>query len=109
MSAALPRTIQNYIDASNAHDVQSILACFADDATVRDENTTHRGKIDIERWATETIEKYKFQFKPLSTEDRDNETVVAVEISGTFPGSPISLDYRFALTSDKIASLTVDS
>ena len=47
MSATLPRPIQNYIDASNAHDVPSILACFADDATVRDENTTHRGKIDI--------------------------------------------------------------
>jgi hypothetical protein len=28
MSGALPRTIQNYIDASNAHDVQSILACL---------------------------------------------------------------------------------
>ena len=109
MSAALPRTIQNYIDASNAHDVQSILACFADDAKVRDENTTHLGKIDIERWATETIEKYKFQFKPLGAKDGDDETIVAVEISGTFPGSPISLDYRFALTSDKIASLTVDS
>src|SRR5947208_10018232 len=38
MSAALPRLIQNYIDASNAHEVQSILACFADDATVHDEN-----------------------------------------------------------------------
>jgi hypothetical protein len=109
MSAALPRPIQNYIDASNAHDVQSILAGFADDATVRDENTTHRGKIDIERWITSTIEKYKFQFKPLSAAERENETIVAVEISGTFPGSPISLDYRFALTNDKIASLIIDS
>ena len=88
MSAALPRTIQNYIDASNAHDVESILACFADNAMVRDENTTHRGKIDIERWATETIEKYKFQFKPLSTEEYEHEIVVRVKISGTFPGSP---------------------
>jgi hypothetical protein len=109
MSAALPRTIQNYIDASNAHDVQSILACFADDATVRDENATHRGKIDIERWAAETIEKYKFQFKPLSTEERDHEIVVRVEISGTFPGSPITLDYHFTIANEKIASLIIDS
>src|SRR5206468_6798367 len=101
MSAALPRTIQNYIDASNAHDVPSILACFTDDATVRDENTTHRGKIDIERWATQTIEKYKFQFKPLSTEHRDNETVVAVEVSGTFRGSPITPDYHFAVVTEE--------
>jgi ketosteroid isomerase-like protein len=109
MSVALPRPIQNYIDASNAHDVPSILTCFADDATVRDENATHHGKSNIERWLRTTIEKYKFQFKPLSTEDRDNETIVVVQISGTFPGSPITLDYRFAIANEKVASLIIDS
>ena len=109
MPAALPHAIQSYIDASNAHDVQSILACFADDATVRDESAIHRGKIDIERWATTTIEKYKFQFKPLNVEERDNETVLAVEVSGTFPGSPITLDSHFTISDEKIASLVIDS
>ena len=109
MSIKLPPVTQKYVDASNAHDVKSILACFADDAMVRDENATIRGKIDIERWITATIEKYNFQFKPLSSQQRDNETVVSVEVSGTFPGSPISLDYHFAIASDKIASLTIDS
>jgi hypothetical protein len=109
MSAVLPRTIQNYIDASNAHDVKSILACFNDDAVVRDENATHRGKIDIEHWVTTTIEQYKFQLKPLSSQQRDDETIVSVEVSGTFPGSPISLDYHFVIANDKIASLIIDS
>src|SRR5260370_12907727 len=98
MSINLPPIIKDYIDASNAHDVRSILTCFADDAMVRDENTTHRGKTEIERWLRTTIEKYKFQFRPLRAEARNKETIVAVEISGTFPGSPISLDYRFGLT-----------
>lgn len=105
----LPITIRSYIDASNAHDVNSILVCFNEDAVVRDENATHRGKIEIERWVRTTIEKYNFQLKPLSSQERDNETVVSVEISGTFPGSPISLDYHFAIAGDKIASLTIDS
>ena len=105
----LPPIIQKYIDASNAHDVKSILACFSDDGIVRDENATHCGKIDIERWLVTTIEKYKFQFKPLSSQEHDNKTVVTVEVSGTFPGSPISLDYHFAIAGDKIASLTIDS
>jgi hypothetical protein len=109
MPINLPPIIQKYIDASNAHDVKSILARFADDAVVHDENATHRGKIDIERWITTTIEKYKFQFNPLSSQQRDNETVVSVEVSGTFPGSPISLDYHFTIANDKIASLTIDS
>jgi SnoaL-like domain len=76
------------MDAINAHDVKSILACFNDDAVVRDENATHRGKIDIERWLMTTIEKYKFHFKLLSSQECDNGTVVSVEVSGTFSGSP---------------------
>jgi len=105
----LPPLIQRYIDASNTHDVRSILACFNDDAVVRDENETHRGKTDIERWITTTIQKYNFQFKPLSSQERENDTLVSVEVSGTFPGSPISLDYHFAIAHDKIACLTIDS
>ena len=88
MPISLTPIIRSYVDASNAHDVNSILDCFADDAVVRDENATRRGKIDVERWASETIEKYKFHFKPISAERRANETVVNIEVSGSFPGSP---------------------
>jgi ketosteroid isomerase-like protein len=109
MPVTLLPVIQRYIDASNAHDVKSILACFTDDAVVRDENETHRGQIDIERWLKTTIEKYKFRFTPLKVDQRDAETVVNVEISGTFPGSPITLDYHVMITNDKIASLIIDS
>jgi ketosteroid isomerase-like protein len=109
MPINLPPIIQKYLDASNAHDEKAILACFTDGATVRDENATMHGKVDIERWITTTIEKYKFQFEPLSSQERDDETLVSVEVSGTFPGSPISLDYHFVIVNDKIASLTIDS
>ena len=105
----LPPIIQKYVDATNAHDVKLILKCFAEDGVVRDENATHRGKVDIGHWATTTIEKYKFQLKPLSSQQRGNEIVVSVEVSGTFPGSPISLDYHFAIAGDKIGDLTIDS
>jgi ketosteroid isomerase-like protein len=109
MPISLTPIIQSYVDASNAHDVKSILACFADDAVVRDENATRRGKIDIERWASETINNYKFHFKPLSAEERGNETVVSIEVSGSFPGSPVTLDYHFTVANDKISSLIIDS
>jgi len=101
--------IQSYVDASNAHDVNSILACFADDAVVRDENATHRGKVEIEHWVRETIDKYKFHLEPLSVEKRGMETIVSIEVAGRFPGSPITLDYHFAVANEKICSLTVDS
>jgi len=34
--------------------------------------------------------------------------VVAMEVSGTFDGSPITLDYHFTIEGDKIVSLTID-
>ena len=105
----LPPVIPRYIDASNAHDVRTIVDCFAADAVVGDENAMRHGKIDIRRRATETIEKYKFQFKPLSVDERGAETILSVEVSGSFPGSPVTLDYRFTIAHDKIQSLIIDS
>ena len=104
----LPVVIDRYIRASNAHDVKSILSCFSEDAVVRDEGETLRGKKVIEGWIAKTIETYKFQFKPLSVKEDDGEVVVSVEVSGTFPGSPVTLDYRFKIESDKILSLAID-
>ena len=105
----LPPVIETYITASNAHDVEAIVDCFADDAVVRDENAMQQGKTEIRRWATETIEKYKFQFKPLSADEQETETILNVEVSGSFPGSPVTLDYHFIIANDKIESLIIDS
>ena len=108
MAIKLPRPISDYIDASNKHDVKSILACFSDDAVVHDEGETLHGKKSIEGWIVKTIEKYKFQFKPLKIKGDDPEVVVAVEVSGTFDGSPVTLDYHFTVENEKILSLTID-
>ncbi|PYJ49318.1 MAG: hypothetical protein DME87_10075 [Verrucomicrobia bacterium] len=108
MNVKLPRIIKNYIDASNGHDVKSILSCFSDDAVVRDEGKELRGKEAIEGWIVKTMEKYKFHFKPLSAKDHDEEVVVAVEVSGTFAGSPVTLDYYFAIENEKILSLMIN-
>jgi hypothetical protein len=104
-----PPVIQGYIEASNAHDVKAIVDCFSDDAVVRDENAMRHGKIDIGGWATETIQKYEFQFKPLTADNRGAKTILSVEVSGSFPGSPITLDYHFTIANDKIQSLIIDS
>ena len=66
------------------------------------------GKEMIESWIVKTMEKYKFHFKPLSAKDHDGEVVVAVEVSGTFAGSPITLDYYFAIENEKILSLIIN-
>lgn len=108
MNVNLPRIIQEYLDASNAHDVKAILSCFSDDALVHDEGKEFHGKKLIEDWVVKTIGKYEFQFKPLSLKTDDAKVVVSIEVSGTFPGSPVSPDYRFIIESDKIRSLAIE-
>jgi len=88
--------------------VQSILSCFSENAVVRDEGETLHGRKAIEDWIAKTIEKYKFHFNPLRIKGNDPEVVVSVEVSGTFDGSPVTLDYHFTIESDKISSLTID-
>jgi len=107
MTIKLPRVIKKYVDASNDHDVKSTLSCFSTDAFVRDEGKEFRGKKTIEGWIVKTIEKYKFHFEPISIKDADVEVIVAVEVSGTFDGSPVSLDYHFVIENDQILSLTI--
>jgi ketosteroid isomerase-like protein len=107
MKIKLPQIINDYVNASNAHDVKSILACFSDTATVQDEGQTLDGKKAIEEWIVKTIERYKFHFHPLSVRGTDAEIIVAVKVSGTFDGSPVTLDYHFAVEEEKITSLAV--
>jgi hypothetical protein len=39
----------------------------------------------------------------------DGKTIVATKVSGSFPGSPITLDFVFRLENGKIASLDIQS
>ena len=103
----LPHIIKKYIGASNQHDVKSILSCFSDNALVHDEGAELHGTKAIEGWIVKTIEKYKFHFKPLGIKASDSDSVVTVEVSGTFEGSPVTLDYHFTIQNDKVLSLTI--
>lgn len=108
MTPKLPEIVQRYVTASNAHDVASILDCFAEDAVVHDEGELLRGKKAVENWIGKTIEKYHFQFKPLNVKEEGGEVIVNTEVSGTFNGSPVNLDFHFGLKGEKIASLHID-
>ena len=104
----LPKIIREYVAASNRHEAKSILACFADGAIVLDEGEELEGKKAIQGWIVNTIEKYRFRFKPLACRGKDGEIIVTVEVSGTFEGSPVTLDYHFIMEDDKILSLAID-
>ncbi len=107
MSVTVPAPLSTYFAAKNAFDIDGMLACFADTAVVRDEGENRTGLSSIRGWMEETTSKYRVSVVPLSVSDAGEDTVVTAKVSGTFPGSPVELTYRFGIVSDKIARLSI--
>ena len=107
MSIDLPRPIEIYLRAENSGDVTLLAECFLPDATVRDERHLHSGLAAIQDWKAETKRKYRHTVEPLALSRRDGETILAAKVAGDFPGSPVTLDFRFTLEGEKIKALEI--
>lgn len=103
----LPSTVAQYFAATNDHDVDGILALFADRAVVKDEGQEHRGSVAICKWMREAIAKYDVAVEPAGVVERDGKTIVTGLVSGNFPGSPVSLRHEFTLDDGKIVRLEI--
>lgn len=106
----LPSAISTYVEASNAQDAQRVAAAFLPDATVHDEGHLRRGRADIAAWAEDYVRRYSATMVPLGLDridGKDEGYALSAEVSGNFPGSPITLAFHFALQSNSIASLEV--
>jgi hypothetical protein len=109
MSVHLPKTIERFMSPENARDTDALAACFAPDGIVKDEGRTREGLENIVAWRRETADKYQHTFEPLAVTERDGKTIVNTKVTGSFPGSPITLDFVFRLENGKIASLEIRS
>ena len=107
MDLKLSVPLSTYFEAQNAHDVDAMLACFTEEAMVRDEGRDMIGRVAIRGWIHETTRKYRPTVKPTSVAEEDERTIVMVQVAGIFPGSPIGLRYRFRISGKKIARLEI--
>jgi len=107
MSDKLPKVIATYFTSYNARNRKVSLDCFLEAAAVHDEGRIHRGRKAIGEWIDETIGKYQ-PVLDVGTFEKDGRRVsVAVTVSGSFPGSPVKLHFRFSLEHGKIAELII--
>lgn len=106
----LPEPVSRYFAAKGGLGVEDTLACFMDEATVWDngEGLELRGLDAIRRWLAGTVSGYDLKSEVISAEERGDEFVAGVVVSGNFPGSPYKFENRFKLTGDKIAELVID-
>ncbi len=107
MSLDLPAPVSAYYAAKNAHDIDAMLAPFAEDAQVRDEGEDHRGGPAIRAWMEHTTRKYKVTSTPEEATQDGDGLVVRALVAGNFPGSPAHLTYRFVIVGDRIARLEI--
>lgn len=107
MTPSLPPPIALYISAANQNAMQRVTECFTEGATVKDGGKTYRGVAEIQQWMTDTKAKYHHTIEPLTLRQEGQSTVVTNRLTGTFPGSPIEVPFRFALRNGKIASLEI--
>ncbi len=109
MSIELPKPLAAYYAAKNQKDIGGMLACFAADASVRDEGEDRRGHAEIRGWMEETTRKYGVTVDPKEISGEVGKPVVAAPVAGNFAGSPVTLYYHFTLAGDFIAHLEIDA
>lgn len=102
----LPEPIAAYFDADQrGGDV--LARCFTRQAVVEDEGQTHSGQAAIKAWKSAASAKYAYTSAPFAVEQKDGWYIVTSRLTGSFPGSPVDLRYRFRLERGKIAHLEI--
>ncbi|UYQ95603.1 nuclear transport factor 2 family protein [Chitinophaga horti] len=99
----LPKVIADLVQAQADFDAAAYAANFSETAVVYDEGKTHKGRREIQQWIAAANEEYKAVMKPINYQNE----ILSAEISGTFPGSPIVLQYHFELEDGFISSLKI--
>jgi hypothetical protein len=103
----LPKIVTYLVVAQNDFDSLAYANCFSETAVVFDEGKTHNGRKEIKQWIEDANHRYKATMKPLSFEEKETDSILKTEVSGSFDGSPIALSYHMKISGDLIQSLRI--
>lgn len=105
MLQGLPQVIAAYLAAENDSPFEA--EWFSDQVVVRDEGRLIQGLEAVLQWKAESKEKYQQTHQALAFFQDGGRYVVTSRVRGNFPGSPLDLQFVFALEDSKISSLEV--
>ncbi|MET1054253.1 MAG: nuclear transport factor 2 family protein [Pedobacter sp.] len=103
----LPQLVAKFVETQNIYDSKAYTECFTETAIVHDEGKTHTGKDEIQAWIEDANERYKSVMKPIQYDESGTKGTLTAEVSGTFPGSPLVLNFHLGLKDGLINSLNV--
>ena len=101
----LPQVIAELVKTQNNFDSVSCAGCFTETAVVFDEGKTHNGRKEIKNWIEKANKKYRATMEPLEYSEI-NQTL-KTKVTGTFPGSPITMTYHYEFKDGLIHSLKI--
>src|SRR5262245_28052388 len=107
MEISLPLPIETFVRAENSGDLDAMSTCFAPYATLREEGRYVEGLPAIKAWRARMKERHGHTVTPIEFRASDGNATLKVEMSGKFPGSPVTANFHFVLVNDQIASLHI--
>ena len=106
MNTRLPPVIAAFFAAHNTGQTDHFNQLFTADALVTDEAHEYRGAA-IKGWIDSAIAKYKPVADVTDLAQVGEQTIATAQVSGSFPGTPAQIRYRFTLKNEKIAALSI--
>jgi ketosteroid isomerase-like protein len=112
MTISLPTIITEYFAASERRDVDAVVASFAEDAVVIDEDKVWRGHAGIRQWRETVATAYEYTVDVRSADaigqvDGVERHDVHTHLEGNFPGGTVDLTDQFGLREGRIATLAI--
>ncbi len=71
-SLNLPKQIAAYFTADKG-DSETLSQCFTENAVVKDEGHTYKGRAAIKEWKTDASAKYEYTCEPFAYEEKDGK------------------------------------
>jgi hypothetical protein len=109
--AVLAPLVAAYVEATNAFDLEGLLALFADDALVNDQLRDYWGKSAIRQWAAQDIVAQRLTMDVTAVIEHYGHFIVTANVRGKFDmaGLPDPLVYAFYFTphGDQIVQLII--
>jgi hypothetical protein len=107
----LPAVLEDFITATNDHNGDAFISCFAEDAFVNDFARNFWGTEQIKRWSDKEMIGDKVTMKPDVIVEHYGDYMITALTDGNYDKNaapdPTYLDYFFTVKDDKIIKMFV--
>jgi hypothetical protein len=107
----LPAVIEKFITATNDHNGDGFIGCFAEDAYANDAARSFWGKEQIKKWSDKEMIDDRVTMKPDTIVEHYGDYMITALTDGNYDKKlapdPLYLDYFFTVKDDKIIKMFV--